>query len=245
MKQWIKPDWPAPANISAWSTTREGGCSKGPWSSFNLGENSGDDPLAVANNRAVLAAHLPQQPCWLKQVHGRHVIRHPGNSQPAVASACIADAQTSDVAGEVCAILTADCLPVLFCDRQGREVAAAHAGWRGLAAGVLEETIASMKTAPQDLLAWMGPAIGPKAYEVGAEVKAAFAHEEQEGAGAFAAQADRWLFDLYAMARHRLLRAGVGHVSGGEFCTLTDAKRFFSYRRDSVTGRMASLIWIN
>jgi YfiH family protein len=275
VNDWIIPDWPAPASVKAVATTRLGGFSEGPWHSLNLGTNSGDDPAAVARNRAWLAQHLPAEPRWLQQVHGTTVLRHPGNATrpgnpgndagPGEREAAPvraapesippkADAQWSNSKGAVCAVLTADCLPVLFCDREGTRVAAAHAGWRGLAAGVLENTVAAMGIPASDLMAWLGPAIGPMAYQVGDEVRAAFLRKESESglqtagaqtaAYAFKAQGERWLFDLYAMARYRLQKAGVGHISGGGFCTFSDSGRFFSYRRDGTTGRMASLVWL-
>lgn len=243
MNDFIIPDWPAPPSVAALSTTRLGGVSQGPWQSLNLGTNSGDDPNDVARNRQRLNEVLPASPRWLQQVHGRTVVQHAG-PESLLAGSVQADAQWSSARGAVCVVLTADCLPVLFCDRQGTQVAAAHAGWRGLAAGVLENTVAAMSTPASELLAWMGPAIGPAVYQVGAEVKAAFRQQEDEGAEAFAADGDRWLFDLYAMARHRLQRAGVGHISGGGVCTYCDPERFFSYRRDIVTGRMATMVWL-
>jgi hypothetical protein len=240
---WIEPDWPAPRRVRAVSTTRSGGCSRGPYRSFNLGAHCGDAAAAVERNRAVLRAVLPAEPCWLRQVHGTGVLVHGGDS-PGGAAPPEADAQISRRAGLVCAILTADCLPVLLCDRRGTEVAAAHAGWRGLAAGVLERTVQAMTAPPGSLLAWLGPAIGPAAYEVGDDVRAAFAPHQAEGARAFRPQGSRWLFNLYAMARHCLARAGVEAVWGGNCCTHTDAGRFFSHRRDGVCGRMATLIWL-
>lgn len=243
VNDWIIPDWCAPATVGALSTTRNGGVSEGPWQSLNVGTASGDNPADVARNRQLLNEALPAPPRWLKQVHGNLAVRHSGQDSLAAGSVQ-ADAQWSSEKGAVCVVLAADCLPVLFCDQQGTEVAAAHAGWRGLAAGVLESTVAAMSSPASELLAWMGPAIGPAVYQVGDEVKAAFRQQESEGAEAFIADGDRWLFDLYAMARHRLKRAGVGHISGGGFCTFSDPQRFFSYRRDKVTGRMASLVWL-
>lgn len=242
MSDWIIPDWPAPASVGALCTTRSGGVSTGPWQSLNLGLNSGDEPEDVIRNRELLAKSLPAAANFLRQVHSNVVVEHPGKYLPELALQ--ADAQWSSAKHQVCAVLAADCLPVLFCDREGTEVAAAHAGWRGLATGILENTIAAMQAPTRDVLAWMGPAIGPQVYQVGSEVKAAFAQQEAEGANAFVADGDRWLFDLYVMARHRLLRAGVGHISGGGYCTFSDPQRFFSYRRDQVTGRMASMIWL-
>lgn len=244
MKDWIIPDWPAPASVGAISTTRWGGVSKGPWQSLNLGLNSGDDAEDVGKNRALLVQQLPAAPHWLQQVHGKRVVQHPGALPPGNPISVEADAQFTRDPHAVCAVLAADCLPVLFCDRRGTVVAAAHAGWRGLAAGVLENTVTAMGVRAGDLIAWMGPAIGPAVYQVGDEVKAAFVHQQAAGADAFRPDGNRWLFDLYAMARHCLQQLGVGHISGGNFCTFSDPERFFSYRRDQVTGRMANLVWL-
>jgi YfiH family protein len=239
---WIEPDWPAPARVRAVCTTRAGGVSGGPYASFNLADHVGDDPACVARNRARLRDRLglPQEPLWLRQVHGCGLAR--GGVDPA---GCEADAGMAVGAGIVCAVLTADCLPVLLCDRVGTRVAAVHAGWRGLAAGVIEVTVAGMGAAPADVLAWLGPAIGPDAFEVGAEVRAAFVARDAAAADAFRpSPGGRWLADLYLLARRRLDALGVGRVWGGGLCTVTDARRFFSYRHDGVTGRMASLIWL-
>lgn len=244
MKDWIIPDWPAPAAVGAISTTRMGGVSQGPWQSLNLGLNNGDDADAVRKNRALVEQHLPAAPNWLQQVHGNRVVQHPGVGFADSPARVEADAQFAREKFAVCAVLAADCLPVLFCDRQATVVAAAHAGWRGLAAGVLENTVAAMGVNSAELMAWMGPAIGPAVYQVGDEVKAAFVDQQAAGADAFRPDGDRWLFDLYAMARHCLQRLGVGHISGGNFCTFSDTERFFSYRRDQVTGRMANLVWL-
>ncbi len=245
----VTPDWPAPAGVRAASTTRQGGVSRAPWDSLNLALHVGDDPGAVAQNRARLAAalDLPAAPRWLEQVHGTTVCGEGAPDGPA-------DAAVSRRAGEICAVLTADCLPVLFCHRGGRCVAAAHAGWRGLAAGVLENTVAAMACPPGEILAWLGPAIGPAAFVVGGEVREAFLAAPGADGGAVAAAfrpaepddgGARWFADLYALARERLARAGVGAVHGGGACTWHDRTRFFSYRRDGRTGRMASLIWLS
>ncbi len=244
MNDWIIPDWPAPSSVGAISTTRLGGVSKGPWRSLNLGLNSGDDVNDVERNRAWLRESLPTAPNWLQQVHGCRVVQHSPALRSDHSARVDADAQFTRERGAVCAILAADCLPVLFCDRQGTKVAAAHAGWRGMAAGVLENTVAAMGQPAGELMAWMGPAIGPAVYQVGDEVKAAFARQQKAGADAFRPDGERWLFDLYAMARHCLQQVGVGHISGGGYCTFTDSERFFSYRRDRVTGRMANLVWL-
>lgn len=216
--------------------------SRGPYASLNLADHVGDDPVRVARNRALLCERLalPGEPLWLRQVHGCEVARG-GVDQ----NGCEADAAVALVPGVVCAVLTADCLPLLLCDRAGTRAAAVHAGWRGLAAGVIEAAVARMQAAPADLLAWLGPAIGPDAFEVGAEVRTAFlARDPAAGAAFRPSPGGRWLADLYLLARHRLAAAGVGRISGGGLCTYTDARRFYSYRREGVTGRMASLIWI-
>jgi YfiH family protein len=253
---WILPHWAAPAGVRALSTTRAGGYSAAPWASLNLGLNSGDDPALVLKNRAVLRACLPAEPKWLHQEHGVNVFMHPhakgdlaltgSGPEPALSAAePVADAQVASQPGQVCVVLTADCLPVLFCNRGGTRVAAAHAGWRGLLAGVLEQTVHALGEPPDRLMAWLGPAISARAYEVGDELRAAFVRQDGVAAAAcFQRQGERWLFDLYAMARHRLARAGVAEVSGGSCCTYHEPQRFFSYRRDGRTGRMASLVWL-
>lgn len=240
----LRPDWPAPDRISALTTLRAGGVSEGPFASLNLAAHVEDDPVAVAANRTRLATELalPDKPEWLAQVHGVCVHRlGDGRADEPVA----ADAVWSDRPGRVCAVLTADCLPVLFCDRDATRVAAAHAGWRGLAAGVLETTVAAMGGDPAAVLAWLGPAIGPQAFEVGEEVRARFIADHPAAAAAFVpSPAGRWLADIYALARIRLAAVGVTAVYGGGECTFTDADRFYSYRREPRTGRMASLIYI-
>jgi YfiH family protein len=244
MIEYLVPDWPAPPVVRAAITTRPGGVSRAPWDSLNLADHVGDDAACVAENRRRLrrALGLPAEPFWLHQVHGCDVA---DADAAAGDSPCEADAAVATRPGRVCAVLTADCLPVLFCSRQGDWVAAAHAGWRGLAAGVLERAVARAPVAAADVLAWLGPAIGPAAFEVGAEVRAAFLAEDAGVAGCFApSPAGRWLADLYGLARRRLERSGVGWVGGGSLCTFTDAGRFFSFRRDGTTGRMASLIWL-
>jgi hypothetical protein len=240
----IQPDWPAPANVHGFMTTREGGASTGPWASFNLGDHVGDDPAQVATNRACLRELLPAEPAWLRQVHSARVVEiGPGyDDNPE------ADASFTREPGRVCAVLTADCLPVLFCDRAGTLVAAAHAGWRGLADGILESTVLAMQADPAELLVWLGAAIGPDAFEVGDDVRQAFVAGHAEAAAAFvphpATGAGKWLADIYELARIRLRRAGVAAVYGGGHCTFGEPDSFFSYRRDGVTGRLASLIWL-
>jgi hypothetical protein len=242
MIQRIVPDWPAPARVRAVVTTRVGGVSRPPWNSLNLADHVGDDPADVAENRRRLReeAKLPGKPLWLKQVHGCDVV-----DVDERASGCAADAAVATEPGRVCAVLTADCLPVLFCDRAATVVGIAHAGWRGLAAGVLEQTVARLGCPAPDLLAWLGPAIGPQAFEVGDEVRSAFVARDPQAADCFLpSPRGRWLADLYGLARLRLLRAGVEEIHGGGLCTFSDAARFYSYRRDGVTGRMASLVWL-
>jgi YfiH family protein len=234
----IQPDWPAPPGVASLMTTRAGGVSSAPWGSFNLGDHVGDDPDHVAANRSRLREHLPTEPGWLKQVHSATVVE-------CGAGGAEADAAFTRQAGVVCAVLTADCLPVLFCDRAGSVVAAAHAGWRGLAGGVLEATVAAMQVPPGEILAWMGAAIGPQAFEVGDEVRQAFVAQHPGAVSAFIRQAPgKWLADLYQLASIRLNHAGVQAIYGGGRCTFTEADSFYSYRRDGVTGRMASLIWL-
>jgi YfiH family protein len=240
----IRPDWPAPPTVRAVSTTRAGGVSVAPYASLNLGIHVGDDPEAVAENRRRLRAALPSEPAWLQQVHGTTVLALDGR---AFQEPPEADAAWTRSRGVVCAVMTADCLPVLFCDRAGTAVAAAHAGWRGLATGVLEATVAAMGVPPADLIAWMGPAIGPAAFEVGDEVRAAFVTDDPRNASAFVpgAAPGKWLGDIFQLARIRLARIGVHRVHGGDVCTVSDAGRFFSHRRDRVSGRQATLIWLD
>lgn len=239
--------WDAPANVHAFTTLRHGaGSSLPPFDTFNLGNAraaDGDDPATVARNRADLAARagLPSPPCWLRQVHGTRVLRFdaPVDGEPE------ADAAVASAPGVVLAILTADCLPVVLAARDGGEVGAAHAGWRGLAAGVLEATVAAMRSGPGELVAWLGPAAGPQAYEVGAEVFEAFTARDPRAAAAFApTRPGHWRVDLYALARQRLADAGVGRVHGGGLCTISAPRRFFSHRRDGRSGRLATLAWI-
>lgn len=235
----LVPEWPAPPGVRACVTTRHGGVSRAPFDSFNLGDHVGDDPAAVAWNRQYLQQTLGCQPVWLEQVHSSVAVQ-------AVPGVCaIADASWSRTPGQACAVLTADCLPVLFCDRDATRVAAAHAGWRGLVGGVLEATLKALAVPAEELLVWLGPAIGPVAFEVGPEVREAFLAQHPEAAGAFAASvnADRSMADLYQLARIRLAAVGVNAVYGGGLCTLSDP-RFYSYRRASRTGRFASLIWL-
>ncbi|MHB1515208.1 MAG: peptidoglycan editing factor PgeF [Acidiferrobacteraceae bacterium] len=241
MAEWMAADWPAPVSVRAGTTTRQGGTSTGAFSSLNLATHVGDRIGDVSENRARVYSllELPSEPLWLNQVHGTHVAR-----AEHFAPAGEADAIIATQSGTVCAILTADCLPVLFCDDGGSRIAAAHAGWRGLAAGILEHTVSALGCAPASLLVWLGPAIGPEVYEVGPEVRARFIEVDPSAVRAFRpTDGGRYLADLYALARGRLLRLGVERVYGGSVCTFSDPARFFSYRRDGACGRMASLVW--
>lgn len=236
----IKPQWPAPGQVRAVATTRGGGVSLAPYDSLNLAEHVGDDNAAVYENRRRLRQALPAEPLWLNQVHGTRVVDAADPSQPRSA-----DASFTQRIGVVCAVMTADCLPVLFCDRKGSVVAAAHAGWRGLAAGILEATVDAMSVEPGQLLAWLGPAIGPQVFEVGGEVRDIFLAANGQAAAAFVARPNgQWLADLCQLARLRLQAVGISAVYGGGLCTYSDPERFYSFRRDRITGRMASLIWL-
>jgi polyphenol oxidase len=237
----IVPDWPLPPNVQAAQTTRAGGLSGGPWGSLNLALHTGDDPDTVHRNRARLseALGLPAVPAWPRQVHGAVVADAAAMNDDAEADAVVAR-----VPGLVCSVQTADCLPVLFASLGGGTVAAAHAGWRGLAGGVLEATLEAMEHAPEGITAWLGPAIGPEAFEVGPEVRAAFLADHRGAADAFRpGSGDRWFADIYRLARLRLERAGVREIHGGGRCTYAESGTFFSYRRDGTCGRMATLIW--
>jgi YfiH family protein len=236
---WIVPAWPAPPNVKALITTRAGGESQGVYASFNLGLRSGEDPQTVAANRRRLRALLPQDPKWLRQVHGNVVIEVDTRQDEPEADAAVACRP-----GTICAVMVADCVPVLLTDRAGSTVAIAHAGWRGLANGVLENTLKAMRVPAGELMAYLGPGIGPRAFEVGPDVRDAFLSGNPQAEVAFKPHAPgKWLADLFLLARQRLRRAGVMEVSGGELCTYSDPARFYSYRRDRSTGRMAALIW--
>lgn len=244
MTRFVAIDWPAPPNVRAVATTRDmRGASKPPFDAFNLGSRCGDEPAAVAANREALVETLalPSSPLWLRQVHGIEVFDADGE---ALRGEPEADAAITHRAGVVLAVLTADCLPVVFCADDGTAVGVAHAGWRGLAAGVLEATVARLRVPPQKLVAWIGPAIGAASYEIGAEVHAAFVDADAGAASAFApTRPDHWLCDLPVLARRRLAHAGVARVDGGGFDTFADA-RFYSFRRERETGRFATLVWI-
>lgn len=241
-KDWIVPDWPAPPRVKALITTRSGGVSTGPYASFNVGFSTSDEEAAASANRARLRALLPQEPRWLKQVHGARVVE-----AESLANRVEADGSVARAPGTVCAILVADCLPVLLTDRTGSIVAAAHAGWRGLAEGIIGNTVTAIRRrgpAPSDLLAYIGPGIGPRAFEVGDDVYHAYTQRDAEAVAAFSHHAPgKWLADLFMLARRALEQCGVTRIYGGGLCTFSDPARFYSYRRDKVTGRMAALIW--
>lgn len=242
MNDLIFPDWPAPANVRAVITTRRGGVSQAPYDSFNLGNHVGDDPARVEQNRALLRqwADLPSEPNWLQQIHGCKVAECDAEVWREEA-----DAATASRPGKVCAVMTADCLPLLICNRSGTRVAAVHAGWRGLAAGVIEAALARFTGHDDELLIWLGPAIGPSAFEVGNEVRDAFLSVDSEAEPAFkSSRPGHWMADLYFLARLRLSLPQVVFIGGGDYCTLSETEQFFSYRRDGTTGRMASLIWL-
>lgn len=247
-------DWPVMPRVRAAMTLRSGGVGAAPYDSLNVGTHVGDDPAAVAENRSRIRAalQLPSEPAWLEQVHGTSVADLDGACTPSVAtvdgtptSLLRADAAVTRQPGRVCAIQVADCMPVLLAARDGSAVGAAHAGWRGLAGGVLESTIAALGTHARDLVAWLGPSISAAHFEVGDEVRAAFVASDAQAASAFTRnERGRWQCDLYALARLRLAAAGVQHIYGGGWCTYTDRERFFSYRRDGRCGRMAALLWL-
>jgi len=238
-KLWLAPDWPAPANIHAATTLRTGGVSQGRYASLNPATHVGDDSDLVQQNRRIIREmlDLPAEPIWLDQIHSNRAVK-------AVKTVSIqqADASYTDEAGVVCAVMTADCLPLLACSTDGTQVAAIHAGWRGLLAGVIGNTVAAMQQ--WNLLVWLGPAIGPDCFEVGAEVRDAFLDKSSAFNSAFKKQNnDKWLADIYQMARIELSGLGIDKVYGGTYCTVTEHERFYSYRRDTQTGRMATLIW--
>lgn len=242
----IVPDWPAPSNVKAFTTLRTGGVSQAPFDSFNLATHVGDNPEAVRANRQLLVenAKLPQEPLWLKQVHGTTAVdlTH-ALAQLPVEEETIADASVSFIPNQISAVLTADCLPILLCDDAGSRVSAVHAGWRGLSQGVIGSAVEALKAEPTCLMAWLGPAIGPHAFEVGIDVKQAFPGPAAEAAFKVCGP-EKWMADLYQLARLRLNALGVTRVFGGNFCTFTETERFFSFRRSNSTGRMASLIWL-
>lgn len=238
---WQRADWPAPDNVHALVTTRQGGVSAAPYASMNLAGHVGDEPSAVAENRRRLrqCLGLDLEPKWLSQVHGTRIV-----DAALVADDEEADGSISSRPGLACVVMTADCLPVLLCDTNGSRVAAVHAGWRGLAAGALEAAVAKLGGPASELLAWMGPAIGPRRFEVGEEVRRAFVDKQEQAVAAFQAHGEgKWLADIYGLARLRLASVGVEQVYGGGDCTFEEEQRYYSFRRDKTTGRMASLIW--
>ncbi|MDR2015072.1 MAG: peptidoglycan editing factor PgeF [Azoarcus sp.] len=241
----LVPDWPAPPSVRSLVTTRRGGVSKPPYDTFNLGLHVGDDPVAVAANRARLRRYVPAEPFWLEQVHGIEAVpAGEGGGAPVCA-----DASVTRKTGIVCAVMTADCLPVLFCDDEGTVAAAAHAGWRGLIAGVLEAALAAMEIDPGRVMAWLGPAIGPTAFEVGEEVREAFLASDPGAREAFAPRESggKWFADIFLLAYRRLAQAGVrqNQIHGGGICTVSEGERFYSYRREAITGRFASMVWLD
>lgn len=245
--EWIIPNWPAPSNVKSLFTTRHGGVSGSinrAYVSFNLAMHVNDDCRDVEQNRALLCQHLPATPLWLRQVHGTHPVAME-NAQTEVPEG---DAAFSTTPGSVCAIMVADCLPVLLCDTAGSAVGIAHAGWRGLSGGIIEESIAAMERKSDELMAWLGPAIGPQHFEVGVDVYEAFVRHDAQAELAFepisGSGQQKWLVDIFLLARQRLAKQGVTRVYGGGICTFSDPERFFSYRRDGETGRMAALIWM-
>jgi len=244
----IVANWQAPPHIKAFTTIRDGGISGAPFASNNLGLHVGDSPDAVATNRALLRQQLPDEPLWLEQVHSTTIVNgdYAVNDDSAVSSANIptADGAITQVANRVMAVMTADCLPLLICDSRGQQVAAVHAGWRGLADGIIEQCIAQFNVPPQNLMVWLGPAIGANAFEVGQDVVDCFVAQRPQDLGCFTEVGDKYLADLYQLARSRLGDLGVRQISGGDYCTYTQEDLFFSYRRDGQTGRMVSVIWI-
>jgi YfiH family protein len=245
----IVPEWLAPTRVHAAFTLRTGGVSQQPYDSLNFGAHVGDDAVAVRENRRRLreSLRLPSEPIWLQQVHGTAVVDMDSleHVDALAAEPPRGDAAVARDSGRVCVIQVADCMPVLFAARDGSAVGAAHAGWRGLAAGVLEETVRKLHAPPSSLLAWLGPTIGQGHFEVGEDVRAAFMSTDTQAASAFTANArGRWQCDLYALARRRLAALGIQDISGGGWCTYADSARFFSFRRDGQCGRMAALIWL-
>ncbi|HSR01206.1 MAG TPA: peptidoglycan editing factor PgeF [Methylophilaceae bacterium] len=236
----IVPDWPCHANVHALQTTRAGGFSQLPFDSLNLADHVEDNPLDVAKNRQLLASYVPTEPLWLNQVHGVHVI-------DAAASSCqeSADASYTTIPNVVCVTMTADCLPVLISDKAGTIVAAVHAGWRSLCDGIIEATVEKMQVPGSNLMAWLGPAIGPESFEVSEDVRNQFIAKDKQAITAFKPSGEKWLGDLYSIARQRLHNLGLKEIYGKVECTFTNENRFFSFRRDGKTGRMATMIWLS
>lgn len=239
----IQPNWPAPKNIKALTTTRENGVSAAPYDSFNLANDIGDDPKNVRANRDKLinTLNLTSEPVWLKQIHSNKVIDLNKNHLKDADGSYVA---VKNIPSPICAITTADCLPILICNKQGTEIAALHAGWRGLFNGIIESGLSKFKSCSKDLLVWFGPAIGPNVFEVGEEVREQFIHLDENLKEAFKAKKEKYLMNIYLIAKKKLNAMGVHNIYGGDLCTYSDEKRFFSYRRNNPTGRMASLIWV-
>jgi polyphenol oxidase len=238
-KHWLQADWPAPANVQAATTLRTGGVSQGGYASLNLATHVGDNPKMVSLNRQLIKTmlNLPSEPVWLHQTHSNRAVKVTVTSTPSEA-----DASYTDQPGVVCAVMTADCLPVLACSVDGTEVAAIHAGWRGLLDGVICNTINVFRS--YDVLIWLGPAIGPESFDVGPEVRSSFIAKSSEYASAFTQLSeDKWLANIYQLARTNLAALGINKIYGGDFCTLSDHQQFYSYRREKETGRMATLVW--
>jgi polyphenol oxidase len=240
LPDFIIPNWPAPANVKALQTTRIGGVSLAPYNSLNLGSHVKDNPMHVTQNRQALSQYLPSEPVWLNQVHGVNVV-------DAANTYCVPDADASytNRKNVVCVTMTADCLPILICDTAGTLVASIHAGWRSLCDGVIEATVTKMDADSSQLMAWLGPAIGPNAFEVGAEVREQFMAQDTKAELAFKPHGDKYLADIYQIATQRLNNLGVTQIYGGDRCTFIEKDQFFSFRRDGVTGRMATLIWLS
>lgn len=236
----IVPEWPAPANVKAMQTTRKGGVSLAPFDTLNLAAHVNDDARGVAHNRQLLNQYLPSEPVWLNQVHGIKVV-----DASNITYLPDADASFSKQKYVVCVAMTADCLPILLCDNLGTVVIAIHAGWRSLCDGVIEASVRAIPVDTVNLMAWLGPAIGPKAFEVGSEVRTQFIDNDIDAKSAFVPYAEQYLGDLYEIAKLRLYRLGIKQIYGGNFCTYTDKERFFSYRREGETGRMATFIWLD
>jgi YfiH family protein len=243
--QYIVPTWPTPKHVHAFTTTRQGGYSLPPYSSFNLAHHVGDDRGYVEQNRQLLSRilQLPSDPIWLQQTHGNKVLvadlDQGYKNSPA-------DAITTTHPNVVCVVMTADCLPLLLCNFKGTQVAAIHAGWKGLAAGVIQQAVNAMGEAPHELMAWLGPAIGPEAYEVAEEVRLIFLRQNETYSPAFKPKAGKWLANLYQLATLQLHTLGIKTVYGGEYCTYNNEQSFYSFRRDrGITGRMATLIWLS
>ncbi len=249
----IDPIWVVPQQVRAFCTTRYGGVSKSPFNTLNLGLNAGDDAVDVLQNRSIVSLHLPAEPLWLKQIHGM-TVSTPASRRASPGKPFQADAAVTNIPNEVLAILTADCMPVLFASKSGGVIGAAHAGWRGLSGGILENTLQEMLAvspglSPVDIVVWMGPAIGPTAFEVGEDVLQAFSDQGHsilsKAFMPITGSSGKYLTNLYLLARERLRSLGIKQIDGGDFCTFHDSQRFFSYRRDKESGRFASLIWIS